>query len=81
MVIKRSIPTWFVVLAVILALAAVSGLIMTINPTVDRNTLIRLRTKPGSASTAPPTGMPRGTPIVHAPSGPAPGSRQKPTQG
>jgi len=81
MVMKRSIPTWSVVLTIVLALAAVAGYISTINPTADKEALLKLRTKPVVASGAAtaPNGMPRGTPINHAPPSAGPSSRDKPT--
>lgn len=74
---KRSIPIWSVAVSVVLVVAAAAGVLMSINPTADKEALLRLRAKPGSASVAP-TGLPRGTPITHEAPAPGPGSRQKP---
>jgi hypothetical protein len=80
MVIKRTIPTWSVVVTIVVVLGGAAGFLLMSNPTLDKATLIKLRTKPNSARSASvPTGLPRGTPIEHALPGPAAGSRQKPT--
>jgi hypothetical protein len=85
MVIKRSIPIWQVVLAVAAALGVVAWLILNINPSVDKDAILKLRAKPGGSSPAATSqyGMPKGTPITHDTSGvqaggPGANSRMKP---
>jgi len=80
---KKPLPIWSVVVAVLVSLGAVAGLISSINPTADKDAVLRARAKPGGATTPSGStyGMPKGTPIAHDLPSPAAGSRQKPSQG
>jgi len=83
MVIKRSIPTWSVLVTIVVVLSIVGAFYMLSNPgALDRDAILRARTRPGGSPAAAPAaayGQPRGTPIVHqAPIVAGAGARQKP---
>lgn len=66
---KKPIPAWAVALSLIVVVAAVAGFyVVGGNSSLDKNALVRARTKPGTApvaSTESTYGLPKGTPITH----------------
>ena len=67
---KKPIPVWAVVVAIAAALGLAAAVLFTLNPSNDKDALVRGRMKPGtSAAVSQPDpshyGLPRGTPVIH----------------
>jgi len=80
MMVKKKLSWWPAALVILVALGLAAMLLFSVNPTVDRDALVRARAKPGG-STPPVTstyGTAKGTPINHEAPGQVVDPRRKP---
>ena len=81
MVVKKPIPIWSVALTIVVVIGLAAAFLLSVNPSLDKDALVRARFKPGTAPTAASSstyGMPKGTPIVHNDPNQMADSRRKP---